>query len=122
MPAAEVALQYKQFWRVETRFRTAKSLLDTRPIFHRCDDTIRGHVFCSFLALLLLHELDQCLHAQGSRLHEWGELKRQLETLQTLTVEHGGKRFTLRTDPGPLAAAAIRAAGSRLGPAVTRDA
>jgi transposase len=35
-----------------------KSLLDTRPIFHKCDETIRGHVFCSFLALLLRKELE----------------------------------------------------------------
>ena len=28
-------------------FRTAKHLLATRPIFHKLDETIRGHVFCS---------------------------------------------------------------------------
>ena len=27
-----------------------KHLLATRPIFHKLDETIRGHVFCSFLA------------------------------------------------------------------------
>jgi transposase len=119
LPAAEVALQYKQLWRVESLFRTAKSILDTRPIYHRCDDTIRGHVFCSFLALMLLHELDQRLHENGEPLREWDELKRQLEALQNVIVEHGGKRFVLRTDPEPLAAAAIRAVGTRLGPAIT---
>lgn len=122
LPAAEVALKYKQLWRVESLFRTAKSLLDTRPIFHRCDDTIRGHVFCSFLALVLLHELDERLRAQGDRLHEWGELKRQLEALQRVTVEHAGKRFVLRSDPEPLAAQAIRAVRIKLGPVVVRQA
>jgi len=29
-------------------FRSMKSLLDTRPIFHKCDETIRGHVFVPF--------------------------------------------------------------------------
>ena len=48
-----VALKYKQLWTVEAIFRTMKSQLDTRPIFHKTDDTIRGHVFCSFLALVL---------------------------------------------------------------------
>jgi transposase len=52
LPTAEVALKYKQLWMVEAIFRSAKSLLETRPIFHKCDDTIRGHVFCSFLALV----------------------------------------------------------------------
>ena len=38
-------------------FRHVKSVLETRPIYHKCDETIRGHVFCSFLALILLKEL-----------------------------------------------------------------
>ena|GEM_PF-1920269 len=37
--------------------RGMKSILDTRPIFHQRDETIRGHVFCSFLALILRKEL-----------------------------------------------------------------
>jgi transposase len=32
---------------VEQTFRTAKHLFSTRPIFHKLDETIRGHVFCS---------------------------------------------------------------------------
>ena len=49
LTAVDVALRYKQLWMVEQVFRTAKSLLDTRPIFHKTDATICGHVFCSFL-------------------------------------------------------------------------
>jgi transposase len=43
---------------VEQIFRTAKSLFATRPIFHKLDETIRGHVSCSFLALVLQKELE----------------------------------------------------------------
>ena len=46
LTAVEVALRYKQLWMVEQLLRTAKSLLDTRPIFHKTDATICGHVFC----------------------------------------------------------------------------
>ena len=46
--------------------RTPKSILETRPIYHKCDATIRGHVFCSFLALLLKTELERRLAEQGS--------------------------------------------------------
>jgi len=42
LPSAEVALKYKQLWMVEDVFRSMKSLLDTRPIYHKCDETIRG--------------------------------------------------------------------------------
>ena len=49
----DAMLCYKQLWTVEQTFRTAKHLFSTRPIFHKLDETIRGHVFCSFLALVL---------------------------------------------------------------------
>ena len=49
----EAMLCYKNLWRVEWAFRTSKSLFATRPIFHKLDETIRGHVSCSFLALVL---------------------------------------------------------------------
>jgi hypothetical protein len=49
----EAMLCYKQLWTVEQTFRTAKHLLATRPSFHKLDETIRGHLFCSLLALVL---------------------------------------------------------------------
>src|SRR5450756_2112168 len=63
----EVMLCYKQLTMVEQIFRIAKSLFATRPIFHKLDETIRGHVSCSFLALVLKKALEgriadlQCL-------------------------------------------------------------
>ena len=54
----EATLCYKQLWTVEQTFRTAKHLLSTRPILHKLDETIRGHVFCSFLALMLKKALE----------------------------------------------------------------
>ncbi len=53
----QAMLRYRELQGVEQLFRSAKSLLATRPIFHKCDATIRGHVFCSFLALVLQKEL-----------------------------------------------------------------
>jgi transposase len=38
---------------VEQGFLAAKTLLATRPIFHRTDAAIRGHIFCTFLALVV---------------------------------------------------------------------
>ena len=48
-----VALAYRELWRVEAIFRTATSILETRPLFHPSEAAIAGHLFCSFLALLL---------------------------------------------------------------------
>ena len=110
MTAEDTALQYKQLWMVEEMFRTVKTLLETRPIFHKCDETIRGHVFCSFLALLLRKELQDRSEAQGDKF-EWAELLRDLEALQYTEVENQGKRFLLRSDLATTTAAVFRAAG-----------
>jgi hypothetical protein len=85
----EVAFQYKQLWMVEQVFRSVKSVLETRPIYHKCDDTIRGHVFCSFLALVLMKELLSRLGAAGKN-YEWEDIKRDLAALRELELRiHG---------------------------------
>jgi transposase len=60
-------LRYKQLWTVEQTFRTAKHLLATRPIFHKLDETIRGHVFCSFLGLVLKAEMEARIKQLGQK-------------------------------------------------------
>jgi hypothetical protein len=97
LDSAEVALQYKQLWMVEHWFRSCKSLLRTRPIFHRCDETIRGHVFCSFLALVLRQELQARLEEKGHEF-EWADVISDLDRLQMVEVEQDGKRFLLRSE------------------------
>jgi transposase len=66
-----IALAYKELWMVEDLFLTMKSILETRPIYHKRDETIRGHVFCSFLALLLRRALEQ----PGGKRREFGVVR-----------------------------------------------
>lgn len=113
--AAEVALKYKELWRVEQLFRSIKSILETRPIYHKCDETIRGHVFCSFLALVLLKDLLEKLDARGWTI-EWERLKRDLDDLQRFTIETRDQRFLMRTAPKGDAGKALQAVGVALGP------
>lgn len=110
LPAAEVALQYKRLLRVESFFRAAKSLVETRPIFHQWDSTIRGHVFCSFLALVLVDELQSRLAARGHRL-EWADVRRDLQALAEVTVRDGDKYYRLRTPLQGVAGKVLQAAG-----------
>jgi hypothetical protein len=119
LTAEETALQYKQLWMVEEVFRAAKTLLETRPIFHKCDETIRGHVFCSFLALVLRKELLDRLELQGQKL-EWAAVLRDLEALEYTEVEAQGKRFLLRSDLGTTTAAVFRAAGVAVPPSIQK--
>ena len=115
--AAEVALKYKQLWMVESIFRSAKSLLETRPIYHKVDDTIRGHVFCSFLALVLRKELETRLENQGHTL-EWADVKRDLRALQEVEVEIQGKKLYLRTDLRGVCHSVLKAAGVAVPPTI----
>jgi hypothetical protein len=97
LDSAEVALQYKRLSMVEQWFRSCKTLLQTRPIYHHCDETIRGHVFCSFLALVLRQELQSRLEERGHEF-EWADVIADLDRLQVTEVEQAGKRFLLRSD------------------------
>lgn len=117
LPTADVALQFKRLWMVEQWFRSCKSLLETRPIFHHGDDTIRGHVFCSFLALVLRYELQARLQAKG-RAFEWPDVIRDLEQVQQVEVDHQGHRFWLRTQLSGTAGRAFQAAGVAVPPTV----
>jgi transposase len=115
--AEEVALVYKQLWMVEEMFRTSKTLLETRPIHHHWDETIRGHVFCTFLALILRKELQDRLSAAGEEF-EWLEMLDDLDSLQYVEVSHEGKRFLLRTEARGSCGAAFHAAGVAMPPTV----
>ncbi len=115
--SSEVALQYKRLWMVEHWFRSCKSLLQTRPIYHKCDETIRGHVFCSFLALVLRQELQSRLEKQGHEF-EWAEVIGDLDRLQRIEVEQDGKRFLLRSEVQGTCGKVFQAVGVALPPTV----
>ena len=110
-------LRYKQLWTVEATFRTAKHLLATRPIFHKLDETIRGHVFCSFLALVLKSELESRIAALG-RDSSWSEIRADLDSLTEAEIVHDDRRFLVRSAPRSAASLALRAAGVALPPTV----
>jgi Transposase DDE domain len=117
LAALDAMLCYKQLWTVEQTFRTSKHLLSTRPIFHKRDETIRGHVFCSFLALVLKKALEDHIAALG-RDSSWPEIIADLDSLTETEIEQDGKRFVLRCAPRPAASLALRATGVALPPTV----
>jgi hypothetical protein len=100
--------------------RWAKHLLVTRPIFHKLDETIRGHVFCSFLALVLKALEDRI--ATLGRSSSWPEIIADLDSLTETELQHDGKVFLVRSTPRPAASLALRAAGVALPPTVREPA
>jgi hypothetical protein len=118
LSAREVALKYKQLWTVEAIFRTMKSQLDTRPIFHKTDDTIRGHVFCSFLALVLRKALQDRLEAKSHAELEWAHILDDLDALREIELTVQGKGYRLRTETKGTISAVFGACGVALPPAL----
>ena len=92
----QAVIRYRDLLQVESLFRAAKASFDTRPIFHQSDAAIRGHVFCSFLALVLAKELTRLCEAKGLK-PEWQPLLNDLDRLQQATIEKDGKAITTRT-------------------------
>lgn len=115
MTPLNAVLRYRELLLVEDLFRRAKVQLRTRPIYHSCDAAIRGHVFCSFLALVLQKELaDLCRCHEVSV--EWDDLIRDLDRLQEATIEKDGKRVTTRTHVSGQVGRVFQAAGVALPP------
>jgi transposase len=117
MSAEKVALSYKELWQVEKVFRDVKSLLNTRPIFHQRDRTIRGHVFSSFLALVLRKELERQLNLAGHAF-EWADIKQDLKALQQVTIEEGGMRVAIRSKCEGVCGKVFQAVGVAMPPTI----
>ena len=112
----QVVLRYRNLLAVEQGFLAAKTLLATRPIFHRTDVAIRGHIFCTFLALVLRKDLMDRFETQGLALPEWHRVVDDLMDLSEVEVEQDGRRVLLRTAPGLTIDPLCRATGVTLPP------
>lgn len=118
--AKEIALKYKELWQVEHVFRDTKSLLDTRPIFHRKDSTIRGHVFCSFLALVVRKELQNRLEKVGYEF-EWAEIKQDLCALQETEITEKEKKITIRSNCQGVCSKVFQSVGVAIPPTIREN-
>jgi transposase len=110
-----VAHVYKALWTVEDIIPTSKSSLETRPIYHKRDATIRGQVFCSFLALLLKQELESRMKRTDLE-WEWKEVIRGLDALQQVEANFQGRHFLFRSQLTAHASQAVRATGVAIPP------
>lgn len=117
LPADQVALKYKELWQVERVFRDVKSVLETRPIFHQRDDTIRGHVFCSFLALVLRKELERHLEKAG-HVFEWSHIKQDLQALQETHIEENRTKLAIRSKTEGVCGKVFQAIGMAMPPTI----
>ncbi|MDD3580965.1 MAG: hypothetical protein PHW74_08090 [Desulfobacca sp.] len=80
-------------------------------IFQQWDATIKGHVFCSFLALVLLDELKRRLAQRDWQL-EWNDIRRDL--LAEVEVRQGEQWYFLRTALQGVAGKVLPATGVKI--------
>ena len=108
----QVALAYKDLWRVERAFREIKSSLDLRPVYHWKDSRVRGHIMVCFLALVLESALRRKLLEKNIEV-EYIYLLRDLHQLMAVEMTIGEDRYLCRTELVGKAHEAFKALGIR---------
>lgn len=76
---------YIMLTELESVFRSLKTDLGLRPVFHRIDRRVEGHLFISVLAYHFVHTLRLQFKAQGIN-DSWNTLRQALATQRRVTV------------------------------------
>jgi hypothetical protein len=105
MTAEDIALGYRQLLEVERGWRDLKQVIDLRPVYHRKEQRIRGHVILCWLALLLARVAENTCGAT------WPELRRQLNRIAVGTFTGPAGTFRQRTEISPAQAAILEQLG-----------
>ena len=89
---------YTMLTDLEGVFRSLKSELGLRPIYHHKEERVNGHIFITLLAYHLVQTLRFQLKAEGCH-DSWQTIRRKMENQQRLTVllqREDGKTIHLR--------------------------
>ena len=114
---SEIALAYKELWRIENTFRELKTSLEIRPCYHWTESRVRGHIAMCFLALVVEAAVERMLR-QSDLDVSVGEALEAIGQVKAVRVEVNREAFLARTDLPPLAGKAFAALGIRPPPKV----
>ena len=95
LSAEDIALGYKQLLEVERAFRTLKSTLSLRPVYHSKDERIRSHVLICWLALLLVRI------AEVEVVQSWPTIRRQMQQQNLINLFGKNGRILQHTELTP---------------------
>ena len=96
----EVLEQYKQLYKIEHSFRTFKSHLETRPMFHWTDSRIEGHICLCYIAFALQNYVLQKSNKTKSIFTE-ASLRKTLDKMQVSLLKHNTEHVYIRSAPSP---------------------
>lgn len=112
LPMDQVALAYKDLWKVERAFRELKSGLDLRPIYHWTDKRVKGHVMVCFLALVLESTLQKKLRENNPDLN-FRKVMKDLAQMRAVKVSFENEQYLTRSELQGDAFAAFKAVKAR---------
>jgi len=90
--------QYKQLYKIEHSFRTFKSQLETRPMFHWTDKRIEGHICLCYIAFALQNYVPQKAN-KGKVIFTENSLRHTLNKMQVSLLKHNTTEVYLRSAP-----------------------
>ena len=92
----DIVLGYKQLKVIEADFRTLKTDLDLRPVYHRKPERIQSHVLICFFALLLIRV------AENESGQTWFHIERELRKLNLVLLKSPTSEVLQTTEPTAL--------------------
>lgn len=110
LAAEDVALGYHQLVEIESCFRTLKTELEIRPVYHRLQPRIRSHVVLCWLALLLVRICEN--RTQRS----WADVRERMQRLHLIDYRGPDGVAQQTTEPTPDQVQILHAAGVELPP------
>lgn len=96
MDTAIVLDHYKHLYQIEHAFRTFKSFLETRPMFHWTDQRIEGHICLCYIAYTFQIFLSNQLRRNNTPLSE-NQIRKALDQMQLSLVDQAGQQYYLRS-------------------------
>lgn len=90
--------QYKQLYKIEHSFRTFKSHLETRPMFHWTDKRIEGHICLCYIAFALQNFVLQKVNKTKPTFTE-NSLRKSLDKMQLSLLRHNTENVYVRSKP-----------------------
>jgi transposase len=95
--SAEAVLDnYRHLYQIEHSFRTFKTHLETRPMFHWTDKRIEGHICLCYIAYSLLTYVQNKLLKSNHKLSE-NDIRKSLDLMQVSLIKNNGDNFYLRS-------------------------
>jgi transposase len=96
LSTAQILNQYKHLFQVEHSFRSFKTFLETRPMFHWNDTRIEGHICLCYMAYSILTEIQIKLLHQKTPLSE-NKIRKALDHMQLSEIQQGNEHFYIRS-------------------------